>query len=153
MPDFFGYQRQIKPNGQIVSSEFANIAIGSGSNIPLVQQVTAQYQQAVNAKFESGSPTLYWLTGQPMGTIAFSRLIGSEGFLSSLKGLSGQCGSLIGVTLSLDGQGGCAAAVKPGSGQAKFSGAVPEQIQISWQAGTLEVQEGATIRVGSLDAA
>lgn len=151
--DFFGYSRDVKPNGQLVSSEFATIAIGGGDKIPLVQQVSATYEHQVMPKFESGSPTLFWLTGQAQGTIAFSRLIGQEGFLSSLKGLSGQCGSLIGVTLGLDGKGACSAASTPSGGKAKFSGAIPQQISINWTAGALEVQEGATIRVSTLDKA
>ena len=153
MKDYWGYDREVKPNGFIASSELATIAIGGGNNIQLVQQVTAQYAHMVSAKFESGSPTLYWLTGQPQGTISFSRLVGQEGFLSSLSGLAGQCGSVIGVTLGLGGTGGCAAATISGGKSARFSGAVPESLNIAWQAGTLECQEGAAIKVASLDAA
>jgi hypothetical protein len=149
--DFFGYNRDVKANGTLVSSEFATITIGSGKQITVVQQVQAQYQQMVSPKFESGSPTLYWLTGQPQGTISFSRLIASDGFLTQLAGLKNACGSLIGVTLGLDGVGGCTAAIKSGSGtKARFTGGVPESLQISWSAGTLEVQEGASIRVATL---
>jgi hypothetical protein len=152
--DFFGYSRTVQPNGTLVSSEFATIAIGSGKTITVVQQVQAQYQQMVTPKFEAGSPTLYWLTGQPSGTVSFSRLISSSGFFSELSGLQNACGSLISVTLGLDGIGGCSAAVSPtGNNKAKFTGAVPESIQISWSAGTLEVSEGASIRVATLTSA
>ena len=154
MKDFWGYDREVKPNGFISSSELATIAIGGGANITLVQQVTAQYSHMVSAKFESGSPTLYWLTGQAQGAINFSRLVGKEGFLASLSALAGQCGSVIGVTLGLNGKGGCAGVVASGGGKsAKFSGAVPESLTISWSAGSLECQESAAIKVASLDAA
>ena len=149
--DFFGYDRPVKPNGTLLSSEFATIAVGNGAQIPIVQQVQAQYQQMVTPKFESGSPTLYWLTGQAQGTISFSRLIGSEGFLTALSGLQNSCGSLIGVTLGLDGSTGCAQVTTPAKNKVRFSGAVPESLQISWTSGTLEVQEGASIRVATLE--
>ena len=152
MKDFYGYERDVKANGYLMSSEFATIAIGGAARIPLVQQVTAQYQHQVTPKFESGSPTLFWLTGQPQGTVSFARLVGQEGFLTSLKALANSCGSLIGVTLGLDGTGGCVGAGSTSATKARFSGAVPDAIQISWAAGSLEVQEGATIRVAMLDA-
>lgn len=153
MTDFWGYDREVKPNGFIASSELATIAIGGSGPITLVQQVTAQYAHMVSAKFESGSPTLYWLTGQPQGSINFSRLVGHEGFLASLSALAGQCGSVIGVKLGLDGKGGCSGAASTGGANAKFSGAVPESLSIAWTAGTLECQEGSAIKVASLDKA
>lgn len=152
--DFFGYKREVQPNGTLVSSELATIAVGGGSNISVVQNVTANYAQQVNPKFESGSPTLYWLTGQAMGSISFSRLVSSSGFLAELSSLKNSCGSVIPVVLGLDGTGGCSASAgKSGGGKVRFSGGVPESITISWTAGTLEVSEGASIKVATLEAA
>lgn len=153
MKDFWGYEREVKPNGFIMSSEFATIAI-QGTRLSLVQQVTAQYAHMVSAKFESGSPTLFWLTGQPQGTVTFSRLVGQDGFLKSLSAMGNTCGSVIGITLGLNGKGGCSGvAGASGGAQAGFSGVVPESLTISWQAGTLEVQEGASFKVAMLSAA
>jgi hypothetical protein len=153
MKDFWGYDREVQPNGYIASSELATITIGDASRITLVQNVTATYTHMVSAKFESGSPTLFWLSGQPQGSITFSRLVGKEGFLASLSGLSGKCGSVVGVTLALNGTGGCSGSAATGGKSARFSGAIPESLNIAWQAGTLECQEGAGLKVATLDAA
>ena len=149
--DFLGYDRNIMPNGSVMSSEYATIALGS-SRISLVQSVTAEYAQMTTPKYESGSPTLYWLTGQPSGAITMGRLVGKEGFLKSLASLHNSCGSLIGVTLGLNGTGACIASASAKT-PLTFQGAVPNSLSISWSAGTLEVQEGCRIAVASLSAA
>jgi len=146
--DFFGYNRDVKPNGQIASSEFATISLGS--RMALVQTVQATYSQTVNAKFETGSPTLFWITGQPQGNITFSRLVGKGGFLSAFGALKNACGKVIGVALGLDGTGGCSAVSNSGGSGVQFSGGVPENVSINFKAGTLEVSEGASIRVASM---
>jgi hypothetical protein len=146
--DFFGYNRDVKPNGQIASSEFATLSLGS--RMALVQSVQATYSQSVNSKFEVGSPTLFWVTGQPQGNIQFSRLVGKGGFLSAFGELENACGKVIGVAIGLDGTGGCSAVTNAGGRGVQFSGGVPENINISFSAGTLEVSEGAALRVASM---
>ena len=148
MQDFLGYKRDIKPNGQIMTGELATLSIG-GSRSNLVQQVTAQYGQAVMPKFEVGSPTLYWLTGQPMGSVTFSRIVGCGGFLSALGSLRGSCGTLVPVQIGSDGQTGCTTA-RCGGGTLSFDGGVVESVNVTFSAGTLEVAEGATIKVAAM---
>lgn len=148
MNDFFGYSREVKPNGQITSSEFATLYMGG--KMDLVQNVTAQYGQSVNAKFEVGSPTLYWVTGQPQGAVNFGRLVGRGGFLSRFNELKESCGKIVKLRLGLDGTGGCTAAQNTNGGTINFDGGVAESIQIQFSAGTLEVSEGASIKVASM---
>ena len=146
--DFFGYSREVKPNGQITSSEFATLYMGG--KMDLVQNVTAQYGQSVNAKFEVGSPTLYWVTGQPQGSVNFGRLVGRGGFLSRFGELKDSCGKIVKLHIGLDGTGGCTAAQGAGGSGVNFDGGVPESLQIQFSAGTLEVSEGVAIKVASL---
>ena len=153
MADFFGYKRDVKPNGALVSSELATLYLNGNTKISLVQSVQASYQHQVTPKFESGSPTLYWLSGQPQGSITFSRLIGQEGYLSDagVGQLGGQCGSLLTISLGLDGTNICTAVQTPSAKKLKFSGAIPQSVNVVWQAGSLEVQEGATILVSTME--
>lgn len=146
-PDILGYRRDVKPNGQIYSSEFATITLGG--KVSLVQSVQATYGQTVVPKFEVGSPTLYWLTGQPMGSVNIGRLVGRGGFLSSFGAVENSCGTLISVKLGLDGTGGCSAAQESGSGLS-FDGGVVASLSVSFAAGALEVNEGAVIQVASM---
>ena len=148
MQDFLGYKRDIKPNGQIMTGELATLSIG-GTRSNLVQQVAANYGQAVMPKFEVGSPTLYWLTGQPMGMVTFSRIVGCSGFLSALSGLRGSCDTLVPIQIGSDGQTGCATA-QCGGGSISFDGGVVESVNVTFSAGTLEVAEGATIKVAAM---
>lgn len=149
MEDFLGYSRDVKPNGQIMTGEMATLTVG-GDKSSLVQQVSAVYQQTATPKFEVGSPTLYWLTGQPSGTVAFGRIVGCNGFLSGMGALKNSCGTLIPLQIGSDGTGGCASAQCGGGNPLTFDGGVVQQINISFNAGTLEVTEGATIMVASM---
>jgi hypothetical protein len=147
--DFFGYNREVKANGQIMSTEFAVISLGAGK-LALVQSVQAAYTQQAQPKFESGSPVLYWLTGQPSGNIQVAKLVGKGGFLSGFSSLKDSCGKLLGATISSDGTGGCSAGFNGKS--LTFAGGVCAQVGISWNVQNLEVQESATIQVASMSA-
>jgi len=147
-PDILGYRRDVKPNGQIYSSEFATISMGG--KMSLVQQVQASYGQTVAPKFEVGSPTLYWLTGQPIGQVQIGRLVGRGGFFSTFGSLENSCGKLLGLRIGLDGNGGCTSEQQSADGGISFDGGVVANITASFGAGDLEVQEGATIQVASM---
>lgn len=147
--DYFGYQRTVEPNGAIVSSEYATLSLGGGK-MALVQTVRATYGQTVTAKFEVGSPTLYWITGQPVGQIELGRLVAKGGFLEGFSSLENSCGSVIPVTLGLDGTGGCSVGEGGGGSGLQFSGGVPEQVTVQFQAGLLEISEGCSIKVASM---
>jgi hypothetical protein len=146
--DILGYKRDVKPNGQIFSSEFATISMGG--RMSLVQQVQASYGQTVVPKFEVGSPTLYWLAGQPMGQVQIGRLVGRGGFFDSFGDLENSCGRLLGLRIGLDGTGGCTSVQQATGGGISFDGGMVANITASFGAGDLEVQEGATIQVASM---
>jgi hypothetical protein len=145
--DILGYSRDVKPNGQIFSSEFATISIGG--KMSLVQSVQGSYQQTVTPRFEVGSPTLYWLTGQPMGQVSISRLVGSGGFFTAFKALKNSCATLTPITIGLDGTGGCTVAQQTGSGLF-LDGAVVSSLGFGFSAGVLEVQESVQMQFASL---
>lgn len=145
--DFFGYTRDVNANGQIATSEWATLSIGS--RMSLVQSANWSYQQTVNPKYEAGSAALYWVQGQPSGTIRFSRAVGKGGFLSAFSDLRNSCGSLLNLSIGLDGEGGC---VKAGFGGSaiQFSGGVAQSVEGSFQAGLLDVTEGANIMCATM---
>jgi hypothetical protein len=147
--DFFGYVRDVQANGSVLTSEFATINLGGGI-IRLVQSVNATYAQNVQAKFEAGSPTLYWVTGQAQGTIQMGRLLGREGWLSGFTAFENACGELRSLTIGLDGNSGCAAVAPANNSNLRFTDAVPQQITINFNVGGLEVTEGITIRAATM---
>jgi hypothetical protein len=150
-PDFLAYERNVVPNGQLFSAEFATISLGSGSRMGLVQNVQASYGHSVNARFESGSATLFWQTGQPQGQIQAGRLVGRGGFFSAFTELQDTCGRIIGVRIGLDGEGGCAAASTMDRGRAlSFDGVVLENLSMGWSAGGLDINESVAMRAASL---
>jgi len=115
----------------------------------LVQSVTWSYQQTVNPKYEAGSAALFWVQGQPSGSINFTRAVGKGGFLDAFSKLGNTCGTLVNLTIGLDGQGACAEAAVSGK-PIQFSGGVVQSIQGSFQSGLLDVTEGATILVATM---
>lgn len=145
--DFFGYTRDVNPNGQLATSEWATLSLGS--KMSLVQSASWSYQQTVNPKYEAGSAALYWAVGQPSGTIQFSRAVGKGGFLSNFGTLRNSCGTLVNLSVGLDGTGGCPSA-SPGGKAIQFTGGVCQNITGSFQSGMLDVTEGATIMVATM---
>jgi len=146
--DILGYKRDVKPNGQIFSSEFATISVGG--KMSLVQEVRGTYSQTVTPKFEVGSPTLYWLTGQPMGQVSIARLVGPGGFFASFNSLRNSCATLIPIKIGLDGNGGCTAAQAGGGSGLFLDGAVVASLGFGFSAGALEVQESASMQFATL---
>lgn len=90
--DFFGYTRQ-RPGAHIMSSEYAAILMSNSqttapsNRLGLVQGATVAYGHRVMPIFEAGSSELYWLTGQPSGTIGIERVVG-DNFVAGLQGLA-----------------------------------------------------------------
>ena len=146
MSDIFGYNKDIKER-EIISSDYAAIDIGEG-RLGLVQQWTAGYQHRVEPRFETGSSALYLVNGQPMGNISVNSLVGRRGFLAGF-GADGSaaCGDLKTVIVSADGDGQCG--ISEG-GSLSFSGTVIQSIQITAQAGNLDVAQSANFIAASL---
>lgn len=145
--DFYGYTRDVNANGQIATSEWATLSIGS--RMSLVQSASWTYQQTVQPKYEAGSAALFWVQGQPSGTIQFSRAVGKGGFLSAFDRLRNSCGSLVNLSIGLDGGGACAEAASGGR-TIQFSGGVAQSITGSFAAGLMDVTEGASMLVATM---
>lgn len=150
--DILGYKRTVKANGALYSSEYATVKLGAGGNLGLVQSVRGSYSQTVNAKFESGSPTLYWQTGQAQGQISIGRLVGEGGFWAGFSSVENSCGELTNVTIGLDGDVGCATATLAGNGAGglKYTNAVVQGFGFDWSAGGLDINESVQIAAGSM---
>ena len=145
--EFFGYQRTGNAIAQVVSSEFATVSAGGGQ-ISLVQQVQVDYQQEIRPVFAVGDPNLYWVTGHPQGTVQIVRMAGKTGFFSAFK--SGKCGRIDSLSVNATQGLVCAEGVG-GGGTLSFTGAIVQGVQLNMQAGRVEIMEGVTVRVASLN--
>ena len=140
--DIFSYNRDVKTN-QLVTSEFAVLKMDGfdgGGVVSLIQNCNVQYAHKVNARYEGGSTTLFWQTGQSNGNLSFSRLVGSTGFF---EGLNGTCGGEL-AQLSVGLKKGDACSSISASGGFTFISAILQSYTLSWNVGNLDVQEGGT---------
>ena len=147
--DFFGYSRTVTPPGTVLSSEFAALTIGAdASKVLLLQSAQISYAHNVQPFFEIGSADLYWVTGQPMGAAQIGRAVGQGGFLTSF-GSGSACASVQSLSLGINPTGGCVDITASGAG-INLLNCVPESVSISVQAGALQMQEGMSLRAGTL---
>jgi len=147
MIDFWGYNRQVKANDQVVSSEFCNLTLGGG-RMALLQNLSVQYGREIQSIFQIGDPSIYWLSGNAQGNISADRLVGKDGFLKYFNNLSDTCGVVKPIQISLGGDGKCSVV---GKGSINFQDGIVEQVQIGTQAGSLRITEGFNIRIATLD--
>jgi hypothetical protein len=145
--DIFGYSRTAEANA-LVSSEYAVFTIDS-SEVKLIQNCQVQYQHRVTPKFESGSSDLFWQTGQPQGTLNFSKLIGKGGFFDGFN-FEKACGDLIKMDISLENNSGCEAIKLTATGGLSFNKAMPQIYTAAWNVGSLDVTEGGTILLSQM---
>ncbi len=146
MIDFFGHEKTVKANDQIITSEFA--AFSANGRVSLVQSVQASYTRDIQPVFEAGSSTIYYLSGNSQGQISVNAAVGKKGFFTNFKNIKSTCGKIDRVSIDLLSGGRCAVGA---SGGVTFTGAMAEGFQIAFTAGPVAVTEGATIRVASLD--
>jgi hypothetical protein len=150
--DFFGYSRKVTAPGTALPAEFATLTLGEDSaSVLLLQSAQISYAHTVQPFFEIGSADLYWVTGQPMGSAQIGRAVGQEGFLQKF-GKGTACAKVQSLSLGVKTQGGCVDITASGKG-VNLLNCMPESIMISVQAGALQMQEGMTLRVGTLQAA
>lgn len=149
MKDYFGYDRNIKSK-ELISADFAKLDIGNG-RVSLVQNVNASYGHRSEFRFETGSSDAYFVSGQPMGQISVSRLVGRKGFLSEHRENPGlACGELDKLSIYIDGDENCSVE-DGGNDKLKFEGAHIENFNISFGAGALEVSESFGYKVASMN--
>lgn len=150
MSDALGYEG--KQVGRIMSSDYALVKV-DGGQVGLAQSVQAAYQHAVQPRFEAGSHHLYWVTGQSQGSMSVGRSVGTD-FLG-VEGLDKSAsGALLAMSIqstaggefgeSFDGTGGS-------TKNLRFRGAVPQSINVTINAGGLDVSEGINIAVGLME--
>lgn len=144
MADIFGYNNNVKSEGQVASSEFASVTVGSKQS--LVQSVIADYGQTVTPVSQVGDTQIYWITGQPQGTLNITKLVGSGGFFEGWKGL--ECGKVNNLAVSLDG-GRCGFS---GAGNLTFNGGVIQRVNVTLGTGQMTIGENCVIQIASLSA-
>lgn len=147
--DFFGYSRKITAPGTALPAEFATLTLGDdAAAVLLLQSANISYAHTIQPFFEIGSADLYWVTGQPMGRADIGRVVGQEGFLQKF-GKGTACAKVQSLSLGLKESGGCIAVKSAGKG-INLLNCVPESVSITVQAGALQMQEGMSLRVGTL---
>ncbi len=150
--DFFGYSRKVTAPGTALPAEFATLTLGDdAAAVLLLQSAQINYAHTVQPFFEIGSANLYWVTGQPMGSAQIARAVGQEGFLQKF-GRGSACARVQSLQLGLKSTGGCVEVTSSGKG-VNLLNCMPESIMISVQAGALQMQEGMTLKIGTLQAA
>jgi hypothetical protein len=150
--DFFGYNRKVTAPGTALPAEFATLTLGDdAAAVLLLQSAQISYAHTVQPFFEIGSANLYWVTGQPMGSAQIGRVVGQEGFLQKF-GKGTACAQIQSLSLGLKESGSCVEVKAAGKG-VNLLNCMPEAITITVQAGALQMQEGMSIRVGTLQAA
>ena len=146
MIDFFGHEKTVKANDQIITSEFASVS--ANGRMSLVQSVQMQYNRQIMTMFEAGSSVLYYLSGNSEGQITVNAAVGKSGFFNNFRNLKGTCGQIDRMSIDLRTGGACSVGA---TGGVSFSGALAEGFTVAYQAGPVAVTEGAQIRVASMD--
>ena len=144
--DFFGFEKTVKTDGQIITGNFASISANGA--MALVQSVNASYNRQIISMFEAGSSTLYYLNGNSEGQVTINGAVGKSGFFKNFRDIASSCGAI--NKLSIDILSGSKCSVG-GSGGITFSGGLAEGFNIAYQAGPMAVTEGAQIRCGSMN--
>lgn len=144
--DFFGSEKTVKANDQIVTGELCSLSIGG--NVSLLQQATATYQRQIMPMFEAGKTTTYYLTGQSEGTISATAAVGKAGFFKNFGGSGGNCGKVDKLAFTLGSSGGCSVSA---SGSLSFTNGLIENVGIQLQAGFTAVTNSMQIRVGTMN--
>lgn len=143
MEDFFGYNRTALTQGQIASSEFSVVTVGTVQN--LVQQIMLNYGQDIRTVYEVGNPNIYWVPGHPEGRMDCSSLVGPNGFFAGWTGT--KCGVINNLSIT-GGPGQCG--YSTGAVAARFGGGILERVSASISAAALEIAQSASVRVATL---
>ena len=147
MLDIFGYDREVKDK-EILSSDNISMDLGEGK-IALLQQVTAQYDHQIKPVYEVGSSALYFVNGQPMGSISFANIVGKSGFFNGF-GLGGQaCGELKTISINAVADSNCDYEIERNS-TIKFEGAILKQIEFRVTAGEMFASTNGTFLVAKM---
>lgn len=141
MPSIFNTTRNVTNQGDMASSEYAAITVGS--QISLGQNVSGTYGRQIQTVYELGRPEIYWISGHEQGQMSVARLVGKNGFFDAIA--STQCGAINNLKIDLS-----SSTCSKGSGGLAFDGAMLESVTFGMQSGTLEISEGMSMRFQTL---
>lgn len=142
--DFFGSNKTVKANDQIVTGELCSLSIGG--KVALLQSASASYGRQIQPMFEAGSTTTYYISGNSEGTIEANAAVGKSGFFKNFGSL-GNCGKIDKLGFTLGSGGACSVSA---GGSLSFTNGLVESVSIQLQAGFTAVTNAMRIRVGSM---
>lgn len=146
--DFFGYTKDAKGPGNVVSPTMVILSI-DGEKLRLAQSVTLSYQRQVEPTYEIGSDSVWMVAGKSSGTCEVSRSIGNAdngvtGGLFKPFQPSDPCKTQTLMIMRGDGQCG----MDPGT--IYCGGCLLTNVSAQIQVGALVVTDSATYNVGTV---
>ena len=150
MADILGYNRDIKTESLVSGS---NVALDMGNGrVALVESVQLSYGHQVQPVYETGSNAMYFVHGQPSGSLAFSTLVGPDGFFSLFtNGKSVACGDLNTINLNIVNSNNCPTFHVTSNKNLKLSGLMLTAINFSFSSMDLKVAYSGQFQVGSVE--
>lgn len=146
MADFFGSEKVVKSNDQIITGEFCSLSINR--DVALLQSASATYSRQIMPMFEAGTSTTYYISGNSEGNIQATAAVGPTGFFKNFGDINGQCGTVNKLAFTLRKSGNCAVG---GTGSLSFTNGLVENVSIQLQAGFTAVTNSVSIRVASME--
>ena len=147
--DIFGYDVDVKEK-QVVAARNAALDLGDG-RIALVQSISGDYGHTTNTVYEAGSSSVYFINGNPQGSLNYDTLVGTDGWFAGIVNKSGLCATIRSINVDLMGNvdSNCDVQVKS-KANIKFEGALLEQISFSVQASQLQISNSGRFRCAKL---
>lgn len=142
--DVFNYENSVRNSGEIASADFA--AIFTGEKQALVQSVSVEYGQQIEAVTQVGDTQVYWIPGRPQGSLNVTKLVGAGGFFKGWQGKA--CGRIENLRVSVNG-GRCGFS---GAGNLTFDGGVVKSFSANLGSQAMTISESVTIQIASLSA-
>jgi hypothetical protein len=146
-----------------MSSEYASLYFANtyaanaapATRLGLIQSASCAYQQATRAVFEAGSSSIFWQTGQSLGTIQVGRMVGQNGILDGVnpgnQSNSLGKGFLGGIEFKLGRLG--LQGVNVSQSVLVLGGAILSSVGWSFTTGGLDVSEAVTIQAAIMSQA
>lgn len=145
MQDFFGYDKQSKGPGNVVSAPMALLSIDAKA-VWLVQNFQLSYARMVQPLYQFGNESVYMMAGNSSGTIAIDRAIGEVGLLKPYR--PNDACTTQNIVIS---KGTAACGMDPGTVVAANS--LLQEVRASGQANGLNISDGATWFAGVISVA
>ena len=145
MQDVFKYDMAVK-NEELPTSTFAVLDLGEGA-IQLLQQMDITYGRQLNQFFPVGEAAVYYVSGNPSGTLRVGLAVGKTGFMKPFMRSAEMCGTLTPINVTLSGSR-CDLAIENKS--MKFTGAILESLNFSVNGQNLILNQGAQYRLAGM---